>query len=240
MSMHPDPERLAAVAIGEPVPPQLEAHLAECPQCAAELAKLRRLTGDLGSLSAVEWVDPPESVWASIEPELLAADASAIAPPTRRATEPATDPPRAPGWQRWLALGVAAAVGVVAGAIGGRAWWPAPTTQLVVVATTNLDTLDDQRRLGEASLLRTGGGVELSVRTEVLDPGPGFLEVWLLNIDGERMVSLGILADNSTGLFPVEQELLDAGYRIVDISREGLDGLPTHSGDSLARGELPV
>ena len=53
------------------------------------------------------------------------------------------------------------------------------------------------------------------------------------------MVSVGVLrpgeADQS---FAIPQELLDQGYVIVDISREGFDSAPEHSGDSVVRGTL--
>ena len=42
----------------------------------------------------------------------------------------------------------------------------------------------------------------------------------------------------TTGEFQVPRGLIDEGYRIVDISVEPDDGDPTHSGVSLARGEL--
>ena len=44
MSVHPDPELLAAVALGDHPHQDLESHLASCPACAAELSSLRRLT----------------------------------------------------------------------------------------------------------------------------------------------------------------------------------------------------
>ena len=62
--------------------------------------------------------------------------------------------------------------------------------------------------------------------------------MWLINVDGTRMVALGVLAAGDAGEFPVPRGLLDEGYRIVDISVEPEDGDPTHSGVSLARGEL--
>ena len=62
--------------------------------------------------------------------------------------------------------------------------------------------------------------------------------MWLINTDGTRMVSLGVLGDDDRGTFPVPQTLLDRGYRIVDISRERFDDDPAHSGDSVMRGTL--
>jgi Anti-sigma-K factor rskA len=52
------------------------------------------------------------------------------------------------------------------------------------------------------------------------------------------MVAVGLLASGEEGEFEVPVRLLEEGYRIVDISVEPDDGDPTHSGVSLARGEL--
>lgn len=73
-----------------------------------------------------------------------------------------------------------------------------------------------------------------------LDAGNGYLEVWLINADGKRMVSVGVLRPGESGTFPVTQALIDQGYVIVDISKEQFDDKPAHSGDSLLRGQLPA
>ena len=53
------------------------------------------------------------------------------------------------------------------------------------------------------------------------------------------MVSVGVLRpDEADQTFAIPQELLDQGYVIVDISREGFDDRPEHSGDSIVRGAL--
>jgi hypothetical protein len=63
--------------------------------------------------------------------------------------------------------------------------------------------------------------------------------VWLINKDLERMVSVGVLEPGERDQsFAIPQELLDQGYVIVDISREGFDDAPQHSGDSVVRGTL--
>ena len=49
---------------------------------------------------------------------------------------------------------------------------------------------------------------------------------------------VGVLASGDEGDFGVPLGLIEEGYRIVDISVEPDDGDPTHSGVSLARGEL--
>jgi hypothetical protein len=83
-------------------------------------------------------------------------------------------------------------------------------------------------------------GVELRVSTSPVSPGSGYVEVWLINTDGKRMVSVGVLSNGTSGVFPVAKGLIDAGYLIVDISRERLDDKPQHSGDSVVRGKLSL
>ena len=72
-----------------------------------------------------------------------------------------------------------------------------------------------------------------------LTRSPGFYEVWLINQDGKRMVSLGVLDPATGGTFQVPSNLTGQGYRIVDISLEPDDGNPEHSHDSVVRGTLP-
>ncbi len=109
------------------------------------------------------------------------------------------------------------------------------------MAQVPLTTLDTKQDEGEASVVRSEQGLDLTVATATpLDAGDGYLEVWLLNSDGKRMVSVGVLAPGDQGSFPISQSLIDEGYVIVDISREQFDDSPTHSGDSLLRGTLPA
>lgn len=95
---------------------------------------------------------------------------------------------------------------------------------------------------GTAELQRHDDRVVLHVRAaglgDAAEAGGGTREVWLINVDGKRMVSLGLLAPGETGDFPVPERLLGQGYRIVDISDEPDDGDPLHSGQSLARGTI--
>jgi Anti-sigma-K factor rskA len=135
------------------------------------------------------------------------------------------------GWGAGLA-----AASLAVGLLAGRAIWQ-PEAPPEPVAQVALSTLDTKQEEGEASVVRTGQDLDLKVATTTpLDAGDGYLEVWLINSDGKRMVSVGVLAPGDEGSFPISQSLIDEGYVIVDISREQFDDAPTHSGDSLLRG----
>ena len=133
----------------------------------------------------------------------------------------------------------AAAAGLVVGVVGARVLGDDQGPAAVTVATTSLDTLDTQQVRGSADVVRHDGRLDLTVSTQAIDPDGGYLEVWLINKDLKRMVSVGVLEPGEEGQsFAIPQELLDQGYVIVDISREGFDDAPQHSGDSVVRGTL--
>ncbi len=107
------------------------------------------------------------------------------------------------------------------------------------MARTQLDTIDTDQVLGAARTVRVDGHLDLDVETPAIDAGQGYLEVWLINRDLTRMVSVGVLRPgDGSQRFAIDQALIDEGYVIVDISREGFDDRPEHSGDSVARGTL--
>jgi hypothetical protein len=72
-------------------------------------------------------------------------------------------------------------------------------------------------------------------------PDGDYLEVWLLDPDGTRLVSLGGLtrADGSyQGTFTVPAGLPFGEFNTVDVSVERWDGDPGHSKQSVLRGSL--
>lgn len=141
----------------------------------------------------------------------------------------------------WLAAACAAGVLLGAGGIvvADRFQEPAVDPSRTV-ATAELDTLDTSQRLGTATVSERADAVTLEVSARDLGPaGGGYVEVWLINRDLQRMVSVGVLAEGRADqAFPISQRLLDEGYVIVDLSREQFDDRPQHSGDSLVRGAL--
>ncbi|GAA4413893.1 hypothetical protein GCM10023168_37060 [Fodinibacter luteus] len=250
---HPDDETLAALALGEPVPAESGDHARGCPSCSDDVAALRDTLTALRA-PVPDLVAPPPSVWDAVQAE-IAGDAVADAPASTdapgstdagaSAVVPADELSRRRGARQRRGLPLAwvagaAAAGLVVGVAGTRLLdreeaVPAGTT----VASTSLDTLDTQQVKGSADVVRHEDRLDLAVRTEPIDAADGYLEVWLINEDLQRMVSVGVLRPGETDQsFAIPQDLLDEGYVIVDISREGFDAAPEHSGDSVVRGTL--
>ena len=80
----------------------------------------------------------------------------------------------------------------------------------------------------------------LVVDTTGLPQADGFYEVWLLDLERDRMVALGVLDDSGRGRLTVPEGVRVGDYPEVDVSLEPDDGDPAHSGDSVLRGELPA
>ena len=82
---HLDPDRLALIALGEPVAsPDDRAHLAACPRCSAELAELSRTVQIARATVGDDALEsPPYCVWTAIASELKIGEE-----PVPRATGP--------------------------------------------------------------------------------------------------------------------------------------------------------
>jgi hypothetical protein len=260
---HPSDEALAGFVLGEAHPTVAE-HVSSCSQCADAVAELRRTVGLARAVSqdpvaAGGWSTPPASVWEAIEATLDAEDNPVTPAPadwqpkTRPAdgTGTAETPARSRPPLRWTsawAAGLAAASLLVGLGLGHQIWagstpTPTPSPTAVApaptVATASLDTLDTKQQEGRAVVVRTQQGLDLEVAPySKLDPGDGYLEVWLINTDLKRMVSVGVLRPGESGRFTMNQRLMDQGYTIVDISLQQYNGSPLHSGHSLLRGRL--
>lgn len=253
--MHPDDVALVDLVTGQPVTPQVAAHVATCPRCADELAVLREVLG-LVRDPEPELLPVPQRVWDAVAAGL---DAPHPALDDRDGRAHRTDRRGGRGGEgtasdelsgrrrdrtrRRVAVGWvvgAAAAGLVLGGAGAHLLdREAPTPVAVTVASTSLDTLDTQQTMGSADVVRHDGRVDLALHTGPMDAKDGYLEVWLINRDQQRMISVGVLEPGQDDQsFAIPQKLLDEGYVIVDISREGFDSAPGHSGDSLVRGTL--
>jgi hypothetical protein len=138
----------------------------------------------------------------------------------------------------WIAA--AAAAGVVVGGAGGALWAgrETPPAEPAVIAEAALDPLPGWDATGAATVQENPDGTRVLVVT--LDGGAGedgFHEVWLIDREVTRLVSLGVL-EGSEGRFTVPAGLDLTDFAVVDVSEEPFDGDPAHSGDSIIRGIL--
>ena len=259
---HVSDDVLAAIALGDlEVTPEDRLHVASCPVCSQELAELVQVHGLLRQevgMRVPHRVEPGPAVWERIvaatqepiAPQPRAPEPRPLEVPVDQPVSPETPVPqpvasrsaarerRRPVW--WLVA--AAAACLVIGAFIGRAVFAPVETPPPVVASVALTTLDAAKQQeGTAKLLGGQGGQadELRVDTRPMSPGSGYVEVWLINTDGKRMVSLGVLS-GTEATFPVPADAIAQGYTIVDLSREQFDDKPQHSGDSIMRGTLPI
>ena len=100
-----------------------------------------------------------------------------------------------------------------------------------------LDPLPGWSATGEAVVEEADDGTRVLVLTVDEAAGDGFHEVWLIDRDVTRLVSLGVL-EGSEGRFTVPAGLDLEDFAVVDVSEEPFDGDPAHSGDSIVRGIL--
>ena len=201
----------------------------------------------------VRWESPPRRVWEAIaaktseEPVATVSSGDLAAPtgdlpaPTGELAGPA-EPSGTRAFSRRALLGWlgSAAAGVALGVAGVRLWSGRQDAEQVVSAVP-LTTLDTRVQRGRAEVVRDEAGLSLRVHAdEPFSNTAGYVEVWLINRDLERMVSVGVWTGRRDEAFPIDQALLERGYVIVDLSRELFNGAVTHSGDSIVRGALPV
>ncbi|GAA2720533.1 anti-sigma factor [Cellulomonas aerilata] len=273
---HVDPDALALVALGERPTAADAAHLAACPECAAEVASLAavvlvgrsarddapvpaapavwdRIRDELGLPAGLRPVDPAARGLRTATAEDDRPGTPDAVPDTRPGGLPDAVPgglPDGPPAPRlapvvplrrrsapWVAA--AAACGVVVGAAGG-AWWAGRdvSAEPDVVAQAALDPLPGWDATGSARVEQAGDGERTLVVTLTDTEGDdGYHEVWLIDRDVTRLVSVGILT-GSEGRFTVPPGLDLAEFPVVDVSDEPLDGDPAHSGDSIIRGVL--
>ncbi len=112
-----------------------------------------------------------------------------------------------------------------------------PAMPVKSAVLTPLEREDEKLGVAELRPLDVGYSLAVDVPEGADHPG-GYIEVWLINVDLKRMVSVGVFAAGSSAQFYVTDALVDAGYLIVDLSNEEFDEESRHSGDTIMRGEL--
>jgi len=265
---HPDAEQLTLAALpAEQSDPEVAAHLLVCTRCRAEVDALRRTV----ELARVDGIDeplptPPTRVWQAILDELAGDETdtpgaperngqSRHEPPARRGPDVpehdggtgAAPVPRRPArrWRRSL-VGVAAAavvglglgVGIGLGVGGSRGEpEPTPVVQLGPVGFA------DPSASGTAAMVDRDGDQRMVVELRGVTnlAGGDYLEAWLMDADGSRLLPLGALArhgEEFRGEFTIPAGLPAGEFDRVDVSAERFDGDPGHSTVSLLRGDL--
>jgi Anti-sigma-K factor rskA, C-terminal len=260
---HPDAERLTLAALpAEHADPDVAAHLQQCAQCRAEVGALRRTV----ELARAEGMGeplpiPPTRVWQAILDEVADDPAGIGAAPEGdgqvghrpAAAGEAEGPDRAPvaprragPWWRRRLVGVAAAavvgvglgVGIGTGVSGsGDEPEPAPVVQLGPVGFA------DPTATGTAAMVDHDGDRQMVVELRGVTnlAGGDYLEAWLMDSTGSRLLPLGALArhgEEFRGEFTIPAGLPAGEYDRVDVSAERFDGDPGHSTVSLLRGDL--
>jgi hypothetical protein len=176
---------------------------------------------------------PPPDVWEGIQAALADVDAVAGAEAPEASADVVELAARSPRTYVWL-VGVAAVLLLLV--LGG--WLLTAEADDDVIGRTDLQALDETGAVvGDARLIDDDGELRLQIDTEPIEPGEdGYLEVWVIDPDITELVSLGpVRPDGSYDLPPgIDPEQ----FPIVDISREPLNGDPTHSGDSVVQGQL--
>jgi hypothetical protein len=260
---HCDETTLALAALGEDIPSDEAAHLHSCAQCTADVAELVEVV-ILGREAPAELPEVPDHVWAGIRQELSLAGApdgsdtgygNVRSLPSRPAAPaeslPSPDPTVVPLARRrsrgplWGVAAVAAAAGAL---VGGAVVWSAVErgsgstggADEQFVAQAVLAPLPDKpvTTPGEATVVESPDGQVVRVDARSLPASDGFYEVWLLDEGLTKLVALGALPAGSIGTFTIPPGLSVADYPVIDISLESYDGDPSHSKNSLMRGEL--
>lgn len=245
---HCTPEQLALAALQEPLPTADAAHLDRCDTCRAEVATLRRAP-DLLSVpqfaAPTASVPPPPRVWEAI--------AAATGVSTSLTNDPGVAPapaavpaPSAPAGtvvpfrsRRRPVLLAAAAVltGAVVGAGAVAAVQSTGDDDGEAVATVALDLLPEASGSADVVVRDDGSRVlEIDLDAPALDDS-SYYEVWVIDRSVQGMYPLGAV-EPGTQTVELPDGIDLAEYPLLDVSVEPLDGDPTHSGVSVARGDL--
>ncbi|MDN4614279.1 anti-sigma factor [Leifsonia sp. F6_8S_P_1B] len=261
---HSDPDALAMLALGDPEVDEADVeHVMGCPECRAELDRLMRVTRAARENGPVDFelLEPSPAVWEGIRAQIAAeatagaddpAPAEPVAPvqtlphtPGRRPA-PGSAPSRPAGRparsrRRWVAALSGAAVLLVAVVVAATVFLR-PGQQSTVEAQATLAGLPAwSTSSGTATMEREPDGttvLQVALESPAVEAGGSdYREVWLMNSDLTKSISVGLL-DGGSGRFVMPPNIAAADYPVVDISQQPLNGDPGHSGDSIVRGTL--
>jgi anti-sigma-K factor RskA len=246
---------LAAYAMGALDPEErgaLEAHLAECAECRADLADYRHLSTILAQDRA--GVEPPASTWAAIAAQLRTAQAQPAAEPMPISAAPtaARAADRKPWFAhaRLLVVGWAATAAVLALLAGFVVWHQfiggndsgvsalasAEGGSVIPLAGQNADGSPMSGRLYISEDGKEGGLAVIGM--PVLEPGATY-EIWFVRHDQSRAPG-GLFVADARGSALVKVDIpgpLDQ-FEGVGITREPAGGSATATGRDLLAGPV--
>lgn len=226
-----------------------ERHLAECPECRAEVESLREAASQLTALttttppaslresvlSGIRTVRPLPPVTVPSEPEpSVGSPVGPSAEPPAPDTAPATVVPLRRRPFVWAA-GIAAAVLI---AVGGLAWSPwddgAPRTQQTV-AQQVLDAKDAQRYEktldgARATIVRSPSLGKAVIVADHMPPAPSGKDYQLwLDLPGRGMVSAGLMPHQAAGTitYVLQGDAKDATAAGITVEPAGGSPAPT-------------
>ena len=224
-SEHVSADDLALRALGEELTEVPETHLAGCSHCQSELDQLRAVVTTARAVEPEDYPsEPPASVWDGIATELgfgrSAGDGTADAGvggsagasaggdgagvvPLAAARETRDDRDAQDRARRrpaaWLLAAAAAVVGLVVGVGATLVATSGDDDELPVVASTELVVLADDSPGGDAEIRGSGSTRVLELDVPGLSPDTdGFYEVWWLDENAERLVSIGLMDPSQT------------------------------------------
>jgi Anti-sigma-K factor rskA len=173
--------------------------------------------------------DPlPAALWAQVSMQAGApsantgANAAALAPTDRRRV--------------WLGLAAAVVVGLgISAAVVGSRRDRADVVAQATLTNKDLDPIGVNSS-GRADVVRRGSNYLLHLEVDKLPSEAGnYIEVWMIDRQVKGMISLGPYHGN--GDYVIPNGIDPKSFPIVDVSIEPDDGVPTHSGKSIVRGD---
>ena len=243
---HLNADRLAGRVLGtdDPLTAAEENHLASCAECRKELTELSRIADLSGQPEHVDpQLVPMDAMWQSVQAQLddqTVSSATTTVQAERPPSPPIATRPDRTRKRRSLLLAAAAAIlGLI---IGAGITTVVSRDRVEVTSRTSLEALPGHTGHGTAELINDRGRPELRVQIDAPPAPDNYREVWLINTDGRRMYTLGVLPDNGRATYSLPPELAGQleGFNIVDVSIEPYDGNPAHSRNSQVRGTLPT
>lgn len=242
MSDHLDDDALTDLSLATDAPGgERQDHLAVCPSCSARLASFDRVVAAARPDAGDDLLQPPPHLWARVALEAGVPAPVAVARPEPGPAEVSTATPLRARRRLPALLAAAAAVGLLVG--GGVTWLAVGSPARDdgrVVAEARLRPFEGASGSGRAEVDRAGDARRLVVDARLPVAGRQYYEVWLIDPDDGRLVSLGVLPDGDGAplrlALPADVDL--TAYRTVDVSLESADGDPGHSGRSVLRGTL--